>query len=330
MLVGVGILVMLLSRMDLQQLGVASRGVHVDLLIIGIGMKVVVMWIKSVRWAIAIRGAIGRPVSRAFSASMIGFAGNVLLPARLGELARVSVIDKHNRIGRPLALTTVGVIQLFDLLILVSYFFVISIWATSLFTAHRLAMSLLGVAILLTLGGLAILQQRSRPLRALLFPISGKLPGALSRLIARYTDLFMKGLGVLSKGSVVGWVLLLTIAVWVLETVAVYLMLQAFHIVTSPLMAAVVTVLLNLSFAFPITPGNVGIAQAVAVFLLGTFGVTQESALAFSVGSQGTTYLVIVSLGMLCFYREKMSLNLLGRAAREDAHGKSATLIEPS
>ena len=322
------LIALLLRQVDVRQLGMALLEVHVGFLAIGLAIQLAVMLIKSIRWDITIRGATGRPVRRAFTASMIGFAGNVLLPARLGELARVTVIDKHNQIGRPLALTTVGITQLFDLLILVGYFLVMSIWATILFTAHRWTVSLLGVVALLVLGSLVILERRSQSLRALLVPIRGKLPDALNRRVTRYADHFVKGLGVLSKGHMVGRVLLLTIAVWGLETVAVYFLLQAFHIKATLLIAAMLVVVLSLSFAFPITPGNVGITQALSVFLLGTFGVTPVSALAYSIGAQGSTYLLIVSLGMICLYREGMNLTLFRRMSREEAFGKSAVTME--
>src|SRR5215813_2964765 len=98
-LVIVGFLVgLLFYQMDLRQLGVALLDVRAGLLAIGLATQLAVMWIKSIRWGIALRGATSRPVRRTFSATMIGLAGNVLLPARLGELVRVSVIDKHNQI----------------------------------------------------------------------------------------------------------------------------------------------------------------------------------------------------------------------------------------
>jgi hypothetical protein len=59
--------------------------------------------------------------------------------------------------------------------------------------------------------------------------------------------------------------------------------------------------------------------QALGVFLLGTFGVTQESALAYSIGAEGTACLVVVGLGAAYFYCEKMHLNLFGQATRENA-----------
>jgi uncharacterized membrane protein YbhN (UPF0104 family) len=105
-------------------------------------------------------------------------------------------------------------------------------------------------------------------------------------------------------------------------------MLQAFHIQPSVLMAATVVVGLNLSFIFPITPGNVGVVQALGIFLLGTFGVTQESALAYSIGADGTTCLVVVSLGMAYFYCEKIHLNLFGQATRENAPRHPAPTIQ--
>ena len=320
--VGLGILVVLLLRVDMGQLGAVLWGVHIGLLTVSLTIKVVVMWLKSARWAITIRGVTGRPVRHAFSASMIGFAGNVLLPARLGELLRVGVIAKHNRVGRPLALTTLGVTQLFDLLALAAYFLGVSIWATRLLTGQRWTMALLGGGIVLLFTCLAMVQRWSQALRPLLAPLHQKLPAALNRRLSRYGRLFLQGLGVLTQGRVVGWVVLLTIAVWGLETVAVFITLEAFRIPPTPMMAAVLVVVLNLSFAFPITPGNIGIAQALGVFLLGAFGIAQESALAYSIGMQGATYLIIVSLGIVYFYYEKMNLNLLGRMARQEIAGK--------
>jgi glycosyltransferase 2 family protein len=67
----------------------------------------------------------------------------------------------------------------------------------------------------------------------------------------------------------------------------------------------------------PVTPGNIGIVPAINVLLLGTFGVRQAPALAYGVAHQGIFYVVILGLGLICFYREGMSLNLLGRAGRE-------------
>jgi uncharacterized protein (TIRG00374 family) len=318
---------LLLHRVDLQQLGTALLKVHIGFLAMGLVAQLMIIWIKSIWWAIAIHGATGRPVCRALSASLIAFAGNVLLPARLGELLRVGVIDKHNQIGRSVALTTIVLTQLFDWLALVGYFLLMSIWATSLLAGYLWEIGLLGLLIILTLGSLVALQQKAKLLHAVLLPIHRKLPDALKRCVTWYTKLFVKGLSVLGKGRLLGGLLLLTITVWGLETASTYWMLQAFHIEARLLMAALLVVGLNLSMVVPITPGNLGITQAVTVFLLDTFGVTPTSALAYSIGAQGLTQLLIVSLGMMCLYREGMSLNLFRQRPRE-ALGVPTSTIE--
>lgn len=327
LVVMVCLLVLLLHRVDLQQLGRALLEVHPGFLAMGLVAQLIVIWIKSFRWAITIHGATGRPVCRALSASLIGSAGNILLPARLGELLRVGVIDKHNQIGRSMALTTVGLTQLFDLLSLVGYFLLVSIWATRLLTAYLWEVSLLGILIILTLGSLVALQQKAKLLHTVLRPIHRKFPDALRRYIAGYAEQFVKGLSVLGKGRLLGGLLLLTITVWGLETASTYWMLQAFHIKATLVMAAILVVVLNLSMVVPITPGNIGITQAVGVFLLETFGVTPAFALAYSIGAQGAIQLLIVSLGMMCLYREGMSLNLFRQRPRE-AVGVSTSAME--
>jgi glycosyltransferase 2 family protein len=82
-------------------------------------------------------------------------------------------------------------------------------------------------------------------------------------------------------------------------------------------MAAILVVVLNLSFVIPITPGNIGVTQAISVFLLGTFGVTPAYALAYSIGGQGVIQLLIISLGMICLYREGMRLNAFRQRSGE-------------
>jgi uncharacterized protein (TIRG00374 family) len=225
-----------------------------------------------------------------------------------------------------MALTTVGLTQLFDLLTLVGYFLLISIWATSLLAAHLWGVSLLGILVILTLGSLVALQQKAKPLHVVLLHMHRKFPDALRRCVAGYAEQFVKGLSVLGKGRLLGGLLLLTITVWGLETASTYWILQAFHIQATLVMAAILVVVLNLSMAVPITPGNIGITQAVGVFLLETFGVTPASALAYSIGGQGASQLLIVSLGLVCLYHEGMSLNLFRRRPREAVSVSTSTM----
>jgi uncharacterized protein (TIRG00374 family) len=286
---------------------------------LGLGMvlKVPFLWLKSARWAVAIHQATGRPVTGAFSASMIGFAGNLILPARLGEWVRVSVIDKRNRTGRTLALAALIATQLFDLLLLAGCLLVFSASATDRLAGLHLPALGLVLIVLFALILLMLLPGKAAALSSWYDLICGKLPRRLNRLLARKFSFCLQGFSSLGSGRALMWILLLTLLAWGVESVSVFVVLEAFHIDATALMAMMLVVASNLSFLVPVTPGNIGVVQAVNVLLLGTFGVPQAPALAYGVAHQGIFYIVIAGLGLICFYREGMSLNLLSRAGRE-------------
>lgn len=323
-LLGMGVLGILISYTGLGEFKDVLLQAELGWLGLGMVLKIPVMWFKSARWAAAIHQATGRPVRAAFSASMIGFAGNLILPARLGEWARLSVIDKHNHTGRTLALAALIATQLFDLVLLASCFLFFSAYATNRFADQILWAIGLVTAILFVLATLMLLRRRSAALSAWYDPVRKKMPALLNRLFTQKLQLCLRGISSLSDGRALTWILLLTFLAWGTETVSVFTVLRAFQIQATLSMVVMLVVVTNLCFLIPITPGNIGIVQAATVVLLGTFGVPPVSALAYGVAHQGLLYILIAVLGMICFYREGMNLNLLGRRAKEGALGKPA------
>ena len=114
--------------------------------------------------------------------------------------------------------------------------------------------------------------------------------------------------------------------VWCLETAAMCSALSAFGIQPDVMIAALLVVTLNLSFAVPLTPGNIGTHQLISVLILSLFGIERAAALSFSIGYQGTVHLMIVLIGGAFFCREGLSLDALRREAggRQSASGAGA------
>ena len=316
-LLGLIILAILVSNAGPEKLNDVLLQANWGWLGVGMVLKVPVMWFKSARWAVAIRRATGRPVTGAFSASMIGFAGNLILPARLGEWVRVSVVDKRNHTGRTLALAALIATQLFDLLLLAGCFLVFSASATDRLAGLHLPVIGLALIVLFVLALPVLLRRKSATLSSWYDLICGKMPAHLNRLFARKLHFCLQGFSSLGSGRALMWIMLLTLLAWGVESLSVFAVLEAFRIDATARMAIMLVVFSNLSFLVPVTPGNIGIVQAINVLLLGTFGVRQAPALAYGVAHQGIFYVVILGLGLICFYREGMSLNLLGRAGRE-------------
>ncbi|NIP87501.1 MAG: hypothetical protein GWO21_00180, partial [Gammaproteobacteria bacterium] len=77
---------------------------------------------RAFRWRVLLLPALAESSFRSrFSAVCIGFAGNNLLPARLGEFARVAAFSRMEPIGLGATFASLVLERLFDALILVGF-----------------------------------------------------------------------------------------------------------------------------------------------------------------------------------------------------------------
>ena len=103
---------------------------------------------------------------------------------------------------------------------------------------------------------------------------------------------------------------------WLIQLVAAWAALQAFHLGGAGLRgAALVLVLTNLIGLVPITPGNVGTFQAAAVAALAVSGVAAGPAVAYALGLQGMQLVVGVVAGLASLSLQDLTLaDLRGRS----------------
>ncbi len=314
LLLGGLLLILLLRRVELSALTVALVQVDVVLLIPVLACKATAIALRARRWAVAIEGGTGvRPRKRVLAASLIGFAGNLVLPARLGEIARATVLRKHNDVPMGVSLTSVGITQLLDLLVLASLLVWLAFRGAGAPLIDRRALGLLFGLLAAAVATLIACVRHEDQLRGLLSRLFRAAPAALGQRLERLFENFNKALRVIKAPSHLAAVLAYTLLLWLLEIVAYGSALAAFQIAPTPAMTILIMVALNLSLAFTITPGNLGAHQLVSVLVLSLFAVPETEALAFSIGLQGIAQTAIFVLGGVLFYREGLSLDLLNR-----------------
>ncbi|MFA5809222.1 MAG: lysylphosphatidylglycerol synthase transmembrane domain-containing protein, partial [Thermoleophilia bacterium] len=234
------------------------------------------------------------------SALMIGFFVNLLIPARVGELARAFVISRRQTLlGKPVSRSTVfGTIVLervFDGIV----FALIVVYGILKMDLPGWAYS--GAIILLVIsgllaGGLIILEIKREKIKATAKQAKAyhsehhsrwrKLGTRFYGVVARFSE----GQKVLRSPGRVAAIFFTTSASWMSQLLAVFLSLYAFHLdeyVGSIKGALLLLILINVAGALPATPGNVGVFQLATVIpLTVTYGISKTTALAFSVGLQ--------------------------------------------
>jgi len=300
------ILVLLLRRVDPHQVWASLRTVDFPWLLVVQALGCLSIFLKAERWSVAIAGRAGeRPRRRLFAASMIGTAANMLLPARLGDVLRALVLRKHNPVPATQALLASWSAQAFDVLA-VALLLLAGASADPGLASRRALVLLLAVV----LGGGAFAAALARR-PELAVRLAGRLPGALGVKASTLARHAADGLRFLSEPVVLLRVVLFTVAVWTVDVSSTWLALHAFHIDVGPSGAALLVAAIGLSFALPLTPGNVGTYQLIAVLVLGRLGVDRDRAFAFGIGFQAFALLATVALGAGFFQREGLSLSAL-------------------
>jgi uncharacterized protein (TIRG00374 family) len=310
LLLAAAIIVFLALRMDGAAVAAALRAADTALLLSTFLPTLLSIWLKGRRWALAIAAGRGEPPNQhLFAATLIGIAGNLLLPARLGDFARVLVLRRHNQVPATRSLLASWSAQLFDLLA------VAAILAGAGALGHALAPM---PALLAVLGGvllLLVLLWVAHRWPRLAERVEAALPAALRRRLGDTLVNARQGLTFLGSPRTVAAVLLYTAAVWCCDTAGMCLALRAFGIHVSPAVAAVLVAAIGLSFVLPLTPGNMGTYQVICVFVLGTWGVAHDQAFALGLGYQAFSLVSTVLLGWVFLQREGLDVSSLTRSA---------------
>jgi glycosyltransferase 2 family protein len=82
------------SRMDLREVWQELRGVDVPLFLAATALITSVFWIRAWRWRGILQPVAAVPFRERFAAVNIGFMGNNLLPARIGEFLRAYALSR--------------------------------------------------------------------------------------------------------------------------------------------------------------------------------------------------------------------------------------------
>jgi uncharacterized protein (TIRG00374 family) len=273
---------------------------------LAIGLNLASVVARALAWRTVIRQAMPAPhpsSSLVFSAFSVGLFANAVLPGRIGELARVAVLTRKLPRRRGLWATLVGTVfahRVFDLvpvLILILY-----VVRTAKIPAWAITSLLVFVGVGVALFTFAFASARR--------PHSTRLDGlsAARRIVA----MARQGLGVMRTPLGAALAILLQIAGWVCQLLAVWTAMRAFDIHAPLPAAAVVLLLMNVATVFPLWPGNVGLVQvAIATPLKASYGVAYAHGVAYGFGLQAIEASVGIGVGLLFLAREGLSLAML-------------------
>jgi len=252
------------------------------------------MVLKGLRWWVFLR-AIG--VSSPFLAIRATFAGaglnNVLL-ANGGEAARVVFLSRTAHVPAARVLATLVLERFFEM---AGYVVLLVTAALILELPQALrVVKLVAPAVLLIMAGLTWWLLRRSDAGAV--TSSSEVSGWRARL-TMYKAHFGNTVASLSTGPRFLGAMLLSIASWGLQVATYHVTAQATHLPMSLTATFAALLVVNLSFALRLAPGNVGFFQLAYAGVAAAFGLGRDAAVATAFAIQAQQILPVTLIGVL-------------------------------
>jgi uncharacterized protein (TIRG00374 family) len=290
---------------------------------------------KSLTWKSAIDAvpadAHGRrlevPVRDVVPPIFIGFLLNTVLIARLGEVARVTVL-RRKLVARDQAVpvtTLVGTLVteqiLSGIMLVVVLLGVIAFTPVPQQAVYLLAV-LSGVVLLIALVAAGI-EIANRIQRKRMVPTAPYVERWWHLLGISFTSTMValrEGQAIFRRPRLLAWGLTMAAISWVMQLAGIYWALRAYGIDEGLGAAGVVFLASNLVQLFPITPGNLGVFQgATAGGLSVLYPVSSDLALTFAIGLQLIEAALGVGIGFVFLSLEGLSVAELRRQVEVEA-----------
>jgi uncharacterized protein (TIRG00374 family) len=293
---------LLLRQVDLNHVGAVLSQARPALLVAAAAMYFVAMSLRAWRWTVLLTPIKRLSLPEIWPVTAVGYAGNVLLPARMGEVLRIAVLRKRG-VSMSAGLATVAAERMIDGLatvavVLITMRFLPQTAPQWLTTAGQLTGAIFAAGLVLLWVMLS-----ARPwVERVLQRMSGRLPLLVKP--AAWALRFVDGLGVLRSPGLLARTLAITALAWLASIAEYWLAMRAVDVNLSAAGAAFSLSAIGLSSAVPAAPGYVGTQELVGVTVLGLWGVPAATALAASLAFHVIDIVPIAIVGLIVGWRD--------------------------
>lgn len=311
LIISVFFLYLAFRQVDLQKFAETLKDSNVLLLTLAVFTLFISHWLRAVRHRLFLNPIKKIKYISLFSALMIGYMANSVLPAHLGEVLRAYIIGKKECINGSLALATIVVERIVDvlsLLIIMGLIFMVypfpEMVKLSAYLTFAFALGLVGLLILLKL--------KPEPTLHFIQIITRPFPKRLENKLTGFLQSFRQGLVSLRNRRDYLIVSFLSFFIWLGYAAVFEISFYAFDFINLyqiPIGASlVVLVMTTISILVPSSPGYIGTYHWLCMLSLSLFGIPNSTALGYAVIVHAINIIPIALVGLLFAIKEGLNI----------------------
>jgi len=271
--------------------------------------------IRSFRWKLLLASIKVTRVSNLLSATSIGAMADMILPARMGDILRASVIGNKEKFSKVSSLATIVTERVFDVLtilviwLLVVVFYELPVPAPASMDAIRTAGAIASAICLLVMGALLVLKTRLDSIIRLFNALFTFLPDRWRIRLSESMASFAFGLQAIRFNWHLGIILLYSLLLWTAFALSNLFVLRALHFNYHPATAYFILLFQVLGVTLPSSPGFIGTYHAAVVAGLSAFDISFEQALSVAIVMHAAFFFPFIAFGLLFLWKENMSFS---------------------
>lgn len=307
-----------LKGIDLSKARDALQSANYWWLIPAVAVYFLAVWARAWRWHYLLRPLKHISLPAMFPIVVIGYMGNNIYPARIGELLRAYVLKRKEEVPVSASLATVVVERVFDGVVMLGFVIfnlpaLAAVSGDSGYVGSIEQVAIFGTVVFA--GALAAF------LLAAMFPhqslglfhrfVAPLIPERFRKRAVGLVVGFWTGLESLRSPIGIFMVFATSVVVWLLETVKYWFVMHAFSFAVPFFALMLMNGIVNLATTIPSAPGYVGTFDAPGIAVLKAFGVEGGLAASYTLVLHVALWLPITALGLYYFGKESLSWSTL-------------------
>jgi glycosyltransferase 2 family protein len=274
LLISAAFLAVTVSRVDLGETARALAGAAPAGIVVALVLVLVELTIRAERWRVLLQPSAAVPLRSAFAYLSIGYFANLLLPARLGDVARAYLAARSFGISALVTLGSVVVERVSDTAVIL---LVVLVAGLAVAPSSQVAGWAELIAVVAVIGLVVAIVAGIGVLR------SGLLDRRFGRQVRSIVARVAEGGAALRRPRGAALVLALTVLPFGVAVCTFGAISGALGLGLDPVEWALVLGVLALSTAIPAAPGSLGTYEFAGVTVLGILGIGSSQALAATV-----------------------------------------------